>query len=103
MRDGAAADYVLATEDELALKPQNISAAEAATLPLPALTAWQALFTYSGLIPRNLKDGTTKRQTLRVLVTNARARHIYLIGTVETLCRFSPFPCAVESPVSART
>lgn len=77
-RDGAAADYVLATEDELALKPQNISSAEAATLPLPALTAWQALFTYSGLIPRNIKNGTTKHQTLRVLVTNARDSEVGL-------------------------
>ena len=90
-RDGAAADYVLATEDELALKPQNISAAEAATLPLPALTAWQALFTYSGLIPRNIKDGTTKRQTLRVLVTNARDSEAGL-QTLQLLRSPSLFP-----------
>lgn len=77
-RDGAAADYVLATENELALKPQNISSAEAATLPLPALTAWQALFTYSGLIPRNIKNGTAKHETLRVLVTNARDSEVGL-------------------------
>lgn len=71
-RDGAAADYVLATEDELAFKPQNISAAEAATIPLPALTAWQALFAYGGLDDspeRNVSNG--RRKNLRVLVTNA--------------------------------
>ena len=71
-RDGAAADYVLAYEDELAFKPKNISAAEAATIPLPALTAWQAIFTYAGLDDnpdRNASNG--KRKNLRVLVTNA--------------------------------
>ncbi|RHZ55233.1 NADP-dependent oxidoreductase [Aspergillus thermomutatus] len=68
-RDGAAADYVVATEDELAFKPRNISAAEAATIPLPALTAWQALFTYGKLDPTNTND---VRRSLRVLVTNAR-------------------------------
>lgn len=50
-RDGGAADYALALESELALKPPNISAAEAAAVALPALTAWQALFKYGGLDP----------------------------------------------------
>lgn len=50
-RDGGAADYTLATDGELALKPSNVSAAEAAALALPALTAWQALFLYAGLDP----------------------------------------------------
>ncbi|RAH70239.1 uncharacterized protein BO66DRAFT_411556 [Aspergillus aculeatinus CBS 121060] len=68
-RDGAAADYVVASEDEIALKPNNISAAEAAAIPLPALTAWQSLFTYAGFVPEDVKE--MKRQ-LRVLVTNSR-------------------------------
>ncbi|PYH46140.1 uncharacterized protein BP01DRAFT_338500 [Aspergillus saccharolyticus JOP 1030-1] len=68
-RDGAAADYVVTSEDEIALKPQNISAAEAATIPLPALTAWQSLFTYAGLVPEDVKE---MKQQLRVLVTNSR-------------------------------
>ncbi|KAJ5130789.1 uncharacterized protein N7515_006828 [Penicillium bovifimosum] len=50
-RDGGAADYVVATEGELALKPGNITVSEAAALALPALTAWQALFRYAGLDP----------------------------------------------------
>jgi len=50
-RDGGAADYTLATEDELALKPRNIGTGEAAALALPALTAWQALFRYGGVDP----------------------------------------------------
>jgi NADPH:quinone reductase-like Zn-dependent oxidoreductase len=50
-RDGGAADYVVATEAEMAPKPDNIGVAEAAALALPALTAWQALFRYAGLDP----------------------------------------------------
>ncbi|KAF7597497.1 hypothetical protein BBP40_003744 [Aspergillus hancockii] len=69
-RDGAAADYTIVTEDEMALKPKNISAAEAATIPGPALTAWQALFTYGDL------DPTDTRRKLRVLVTNARGNEV---------------------------
>ncbi|KAJ5122611.1 hypothetical protein N7526_009548 [Penicillium atrosanguineum] len=38
-------------DDELALKPRNISTYEAAAIALPALTAWQALFHYGGLDP----------------------------------------------------
>jgi NADPH:quinone reductase-like Zn-dependent oxidoreductase len=67
-RDGAAADYLVATEDELAHKPPNVTAAEAATLPLPALTAWQALFSYAGLDANK----TGSWPDLRVLVTNAK-------------------------------
>ncbi|KAJ5908962.1 hypothetical protein N7495_001644 [Penicillium taxi] len=51
MRDGGAADFVVATEKEVARKPSNITAAEGAALALPALTAWQALFTFAGLDP----------------------------------------------------
>lgn len=50
-RDGGAADYALALGSELAFKPLNIGAAEAAAVALPALTAWQALFKYGGLDP----------------------------------------------------
>jgi NADPH:quinone reductase-like Zn-dependent oxidoreductase len=56
-RDGGAADYSIATENELALKPSNISAGEAATIALPALTAWQALFRYGGLDPDASHNG----------------------------------------------
>lgn len=57
-RDGGAADYILATEDELAFKPKNISAVEAATIPLPALSAWKAIFTYGGLEPGSDDNST---------------------------------------------
>jgi NADPH:quinone reductase-like Zn-dependent oxidoreductase len=48
-RDGAAAEYVSVEARNLAGKPASISAAEAAAVPLAALTAWQALFTHGAL------------------------------------------------------
>ena len=48
-RPGAAREYTVALEEELALAPQNISKIEAAAVPLQALTAWQALFVHGGL------------------------------------------------------
>jgi NADPH:quinone reductase-like Zn-dependent oxidoreductase len=50
-RDGAAADYVALPAAHLAAKPKSVSHAEAATLPLAALTAWQALVDYAALEP----------------------------------------------------
>jgi NADPH:quinone reductase-like Zn-dependent oxidoreductase len=43
MRTGTFAEYVLVKETSLALKPANLTMEEAASLPLVALTAWQAL------------------------------------------------------------
>ncbi|MFU9046756.1 NADP-dependent oxidoreductase [Acinetobacter tibetensis] len=41
--NGAFAEYTVAQQSSLALKPQNISMEQAAALPLVALTSWQAL------------------------------------------------------------
>ena len=43
-RGGGYAEYALVKASEAALKPENLGFAEAAALPLVALTAWQALF-----------------------------------------------------------
>ena len=48
-RDGVAADYAIVAADLLAPKPGALSHVEAAAVPLPALTAWQALFDHGGL------------------------------------------------------
>jgi NADPH:quinone reductase-like Zn-dependent oxidoreductase len=42
-RNGGYAEYAVATEKEAAPKPQSVSYAEAAAVPIVALTAWQAL------------------------------------------------------------
>jgi len=49
-RDGAAAEFVAVRAANLARKPQSIGHTEAASLPLAALTAWQALFEHGGLV-----------------------------------------------------
>ena len=50
-RDGAAAEYVILPAVGLAAKPQSLSHVAAATLPLAALTAWQALADHAALHP----------------------------------------------------
>lgn len=48
-RIGTLAEYIAADESSVALKPANISFEEAASLPLVALTSWQALLTRGGI------------------------------------------------------
>lgn len=60
------AEYAVVTTEEATLKPHGLSWAEAAALPLSALTADQALFVHAGLGV----DGDAQRQN-RVLVTGA--------------------------------
>src|SRR4051794_21583114 len=47
--DGASAEYVVAPAEILAPAPRSISLADAAAMPMLALTAWQALFADAGL------------------------------------------------------
>ena len=50
-RDGADAEYVAVRAEELAPKPASLTHAQAAAIPLSALTAWQALFDHGELAP----------------------------------------------------
>jgi NADPH:quinone reductase-like Zn-dependent oxidoreductase len=50
-RDGAAAEYVAMPAAAVAAKPRSLSHLAAATLPLAALTAWQALVDHAALQP----------------------------------------------------
>lgn len=47
--EGAAAEYAVADLDTVVLKPKTLDLAEAATVPLSALTAWQALHEQASL------------------------------------------------------
>jgi NADPH:quinone reductase-like Zn-dependent oxidoreductase len=49
-RDGVAADYAVVPSELLAPKPQALSYARAAAIPLPALSAWQGLFDHGRLV-----------------------------------------------------
>lgn len=44
VKDGTYAEFIALAEDNVALKPKSMPFAEAATVPLAALTAYQALF-----------------------------------------------------------
>jgi len=48
-RDGGAAEYVAVPAADLAPKPRSLDHSSAATVPLSALTAWQALFDHARL------------------------------------------------------
>lgn len=48
-RDGTEADYVLVTNSEIAPKPRTLTHETAAGVPMPGLTAWQALFDHARL------------------------------------------------------
>jgi NADPH:quinone reductase-like Zn-dependent oxidoreductase len=48
-RDGVAAEYAAVPAAVLAPKPSRLSHVEAAALPMPGLTAWQALFAHGRL------------------------------------------------------
>ncbi|KAH7192855.1 uncharacterized protein B0J16DRAFT_333837 [Fusarium flagelliforme] len=73
-RPGAAAEYVLARERELAMRPKNLSWAETAASPISALTAYQALFTKGTLDSAALEgdeDARKKNADVRVLINGA--------------------------------
>jgi NADPH:quinone reductase-like Zn-dependent oxidoreductase len=71
-RTGNAREYTIATTSELAVKPKNLSWAEAASVPLSAFTAYQALFVHGGL-SNAFKDPQARAENAkkRVLITAA--------------------------------
>lgn len=83
------AEYAIVRADEAALKPTTLDWAESATVPMSALTAWQALFVKAGLAePELFATGraagnakTPKRSPpVKVLITGASgAVGIYLV------------------------
>ena len=97
---GAYAEYALVRETEAAIKPKEISHADAAGVPLVALTAWQALFDKG-----KLEKGQTvlihagaggvgtmavqlaKWKGARVIATASEANHAFLreLGADETI------------------
>ncbi|HZR43973.1 MAG TPA: NADP-dependent oxidoreductase [Ktedonobacteraceae bacterium] len=83
--NGGYAEYVVASVDALALKPQSMSFAEAATIPVGATTAWRALFEHGGLTAsqRVLIQGAAGGVGL-FAVQLAKWRGAQVIGTART-------------------
>lgn len=73
-RPGAAREYALARESELALRPKSLSWVETAATPLSALTAWQCVFVKGTLEAQAVfgDEGAKRRNgEKRVLITAA--------------------------------
>lgn len=71
-RPGCNAEYQLVDERIVGLKPHTLSDAEAAALPLTAITAWELLFDRLGFIPQlNNRNAPTNDHLTRVLIVGA--------------------------------
>ncbi|KAJ5835877.1 hypothetical protein N7447_001903 [Penicillium robsamsonii] len=81
-RGSAWADYTVVKEEEIAQKPKNLNWEQAASLPLSALTAYQALFKHGG-IPLPVQPNGDERHLAngqKILVTGASGGvGIYLV------------------------
>lgn len=53
VRQGTFADYVIATTDEVGLKPSNLTHIEAASIPYVATTNWSAIYAVAKIRPAN--------------------------------------------------
>lgn len=67
-RPGNCREYTIGRTAELARKPKTLNWVQAASVPLSAITAWQALFEHSGLVS-GLDDSSARGK--KVLVTAA--------------------------------
>ena len=85
IRTGGFAEYALARLEDIALKPNNIDFIQAAAIPLAALTAWQAIFTFAKLTngQRILITGASGGVG-SLAVQLAKAKGAYVIGTASS-------------------
>lgn len=81
------AEYAICLTDEVAPKPSSLSHEEAAALPIPFLTAWEALFDHG-----NFKPG------IRVLITGASGA----VGSVAVQLATHVSDCHITALASCR-
>jgi NADPH:quinone reductase-like Zn-dependent oxidoreductase len=101
-RDGVAADYAALPAELLAPRPQALSHAESAATPLPALTAWQALFDHGRLDAggRVLIHGAAG-SVGGLAVQLARAAGAHVIGTTRVASRETALDLGAHEVVDA--
>jgi NADPH:quinone reductase-like Zn-dependent oxidoreductase len=82
---GGYAEYAVATEGEVSLKPKSLTFVAAAAVPLAALTAWQALIDEAKLSAGQtvlIHGGSGGVGTMAIQIAKARGAHV--IATAST-------------------
>jgi NADPH:quinone reductase-like Zn-dependent oxidoreductase len=82
-RDGALAEYMAVEARNLAPKPASVDHVQAAALPMPGLTAWQALFVHGGLTAGQavlIHGGGGGVGTIAVQLARAAGAHVIATG-----------------------
>lgn len=81
-RDGVYAEFAIAKEGEIALKPASLDFVQAAAIPIVALTTWQALFDTAGLQEnQKVLIHAASGGVGSIAVQLAKAKGAYVIGT----------------------
>ena len=82
LRDGAYAEFAIAKQAEIALKPKSLDFVQAAAVPVGALTAWQALFDTANLQEnQKVLIHAASGGVGSMAVQLAKAKGAYVIGT----------------------
>ena len=82
-RCGAYAEYAIARESEITLKPQALNFEQAAAIPVGALTSWQALFDIAKLTSgQKVLIHAAAGGVGHLAVQLAKAKGAFVIGTV---------------------
>jgi NADPH:quinone reductase-like Zn-dependent oxidoreductase len=82
LRDGAYAEFAIAKQEEIALKPASLDFVQAAAVPVGALTAWQALFDTAKLQEnQKVLIHAASGGVGSMAVQLAKAKGAYVIGT----------------------
>lgn len=81
-RDGAYAEFAIAKEGEITLKPASLDFVQAAAIPIAALTTWQALFETANLQEnQKVLIHAASGGVGSIAVQLAKAKGAYVIGT----------------------
>jgi NADPH:quinone reductase-like Zn-dependent oxidoreductase len=82
VKNGAYAEFALAKEAEVALKPESLDFVKAAAVPVAALTSWQALFDIAKLSTgQKVLIHAASGGVGSVAVQLAKAKGAYVLGT----------------------
>lgn len=82
LRDGAYAEFIVAKQEEITLKPASLDFVQAAAVPVAALAAWQAMFDTANLTEnQKVLIHAASGGVGSMAVQLAKAKGAYVIGT----------------------